>query len=677
MERRVAPVAALVVVLTLAGVAFGATGHPAPQALEAVTWPASTLLVSEVQTGGATASDEFAEITNVGEASVDLAGFELAYVTATGSTVTRKAAWSTTLLLDPGSHLLIANAAGAYAPLADATYTGGFAATGGAVVLRAIAGAPVDAVGWGDATSSFVEGSPVGAPAAGSSIERKPGGLEGNTLDTNVNATDWFQQATPNPQSLAAPPVPAPIPTATPEPTASPVATPALSLQPSASPTTAPTSSAEPSASVAPTSIPTTSPTVEPTATPSPTIAPTPDPTPTVVPTDVPTAAPTAPPDPSSEPTAALTPAPSAVATVTPLPVISIEAARGLPDGATARIQGVLSNQLGALEAGRKAFVQDDTGGIALYLDVAVTGGLPADTLVLVQGTLDERFGERTLRVAVSEVISLGEQQRPPPWELPTGEIGEANEGWRAIIQGVTVGSPSELADGLGLLVNDGSGEVRLIVGPSALAGAAVPSGTHVIAVGPVGQRDSSGTGLSGYRVHATEQSDFGILPPPTPSPTVTPSAAPTAAPTSTPAPPATPNATATPKPTPVPTPTPAPTATPTPSPTPTATPSPSPTRTPGPTPNPAPTAPPTLTIVEARGAPVGTVISVAGVVTAEAGRLGLPPVIAIADGTSGSRSGCRAARPSAAGAPPWSSGGRSRTPTASSSYDRRPRASR
>ena len=39
---------------------------------------------------------------------------------------------------------------------------------------------------------------------------------------------------------------------------------------------------------------------------------------------------------------------------------------------------------------------------------------------------------------------------------------------------------------------------------------------------------------------------------------------------------------------------------------------------------------------MEARGAPVGAVVTVAGVVTAEAGRLGLPPLIAIADGTGG-----------------------------------------
>ena len=134
MERRVAPLAALWVVLSVGGAAFAAGSDLAPEPLAAVTWPVSTLLVSEVQTGGASASDEFAEITNVGPATVDLAGLEIVYVTTTGSTVTRKASWSTSTLLAPGRHLFIANTAGIYAALADSTYSSGFAATGGAIV---------------------------------------------------------------------------------------------------------------------------------------------------------------------------------------------------------------------------------------------------------------------------------------------------------------------------------------------------------------------------------------------------------------------------------------------------------------------------------------------------------------------------------------------------------------
>ena len=155
-------------------------------------------------------------LTNVGTSSVDLAGLEVVYVTSTGGTVTRKASWASSVLLAPGRHLLIANSSGIFGPLADATYSGGFAGTGGAIVLRAIGGAPVDAVGWGDATNAFVEGTAAGAPAAGSSIERKPGGLAGNTIDTNANSADFFLQPSPNPQNLAAPPVPAHTPSPTP-----------------------------------------------------------------------------------------------------------------------------------------------------------------------------------------------------------------------------------------------------------------------------------------------------------------------------------------------------------------------------------------------------------------------------------------------------------------------------
>ena len=62
----------------------------------------------------------------------------------------------------------------------------------GAIVLRRIGGGPLDAIGWGDAVSSFVEGSAAPAPPPGSSLERRPGGIDGNGVDTNDNATDWL-----------------------------------------------------------------------------------------------------------------------------------------------------------------------------------------------------------------------------------------------------------------------------------------------------------------------------------------------------------------------------------------------------------------------------------------------------------------------------------------------------
>jgi len=218
--RRSGPAALLVAmafVLVLASFAAAAPrrlGSRSWSSLAAVPWPVSSVVVSEVQTGGASASDEFAELYNAGPLAADLAGLELVYVTSTGSTVTRKAIWSTSTILEPGRHLLVANSAGIYAASADLVYSGGFAATGGAVALRLVGGAAIDAVGWGDATNTFVEGSPVAAPAAGSSIERNPGGSAGNGIDTNDNAADFgvANPPTPSPCGSDCPTTPPPSP---------------------------------------------------------------------------------------------------------------------------------------------------------------------------------------------------------------------------------------------------------------------------------------------------------------------------------------------------------------------------------------------------------------------------------------------------------------------------------
>jgi hypothetical protein len=288
---------------------------------------------------------------------------------------------------------------------------------------------------------------------------------------------------------------------------------------------------------------------------------------------------------------------------------VTIAAARTLPDGTAAVVVGTLTTDLGALEAGRSGFVQDTTAGIAVYLDATLAPTIPAGTRVRLEGTLDERYGARTLRVATSSILDIGFGPLPVPVEVGTGAVGEAVEGRRVIVTGITSGSPTTYADGLGILVNDGSGVVRVIVGPNALNGAALTSGVLVRATGPVGQRDSSGTGLSGYRIHPTGPGELELLPPP-PTPEPTASASPSPSPE--------PSATADPTGSPEPTPTAAPS--PDPSPAPSASPSPS----------------PAITIAEARTRSVGSVVSVTGVVTAEAGRIGTPSLLAIGDATGG-----------------------------------------
>ena len=264
-------------------------------------------------------------------------------------------------------------------------------------------------------------------------------------------------------------------------------------------------------------------------------------------------------------------------------------------------MRGVLTTPLGALESGRAAFVEDVTGGIGLYLDAAPPDGWPAGTIVELRGTVDERYGQRTIRAAFADLAADGTGALPGPLGIATGDAGEDVEGRRLAVAGITVGSPSTLADGTGLLVDDGSGELRLIVAPDALGSASVPAGSSVRAAGPLGQRDSTGTGTSGYRLHAVLPGDFAIdAPPPSPTPTPGPSPSPS----------------------------------PTPGPSPTASPSPAPTATPDPTPSAS--AAPTIPVAVARTLPVGTSVAVRGVVTAEPGRVGIPPLFVIQDGMSG-----------------------------------------
>jgi hypothetical protein len=114
MDRARRAAANALIVLVIVVLAGGPGGGGVPSALAAaVGWPTSTLVLSEVQTGGASASDEFIEIANQGPAATDLFGLELVYATSSGSTVTRKATWGSSRLLAPGQRFLLANASGA------------------------------------------------------------------------------------------------------------------------------------------------------------------------------------------------------------------------------------------------------------------------------------------------------------------------------------------------------------------------------------------------------------------------------------------------------------------------------------------------------------------------------------------------------------------------------------
>ena len=267
---------------------------------------------------------------------------------------------------------------------------------------------------------------------------------------------------------------------------------------------------------------------------------------------------------------------------------------------------------LGALETGRSAFVQDETGGIGLYLDATVAAALPAGTAVHVHGTLGTRYEQRTIRAAEADIRADGIVGLPDAVAVEARRVGEAYEGLRVTLSGVVASTPSDLADGLSVDLDDGTGIVKAVIGPEAMGGLEIATDDVVTVRGPLGQRDSTGTGVGGYRIYAISDGDLVIAEPsPTPTPTPTPAVTPT------------------PKPTPSPTPTPAPT--PTPTPTPVATPTATATATPSPTPASA-----VGSIAAARALAVGTTVTLRGTVIAEVGRTGIPGLVAIGDETGG-----------------------------------------
>ena len=393
------------------------------------------LVVSEVVTGGASASDELIELYNPSASPLPLEGLEVVYVTASGATITRRAAWELGApSVPPGGHVLVANAAGIYAAIADETYASGIAATGGSVAIRILgASTAIDAVGWGNAASTWLEGTPEAAPAAGSSLERLPGGALGSGQDTDDNAADFVDRTGPEPQNLASPP--------TPDPGGSP---------------------------------------------------PTPTPTPMPEPTPVPTPGPTPP----------------------PASAVAVADARQAPDGTVVTIEAVALTGSTFHDGG--GFVADATGGIAVLLADGAFG--PGERL-RISGEVDDRFSQRTLRASGGSFVRLGTGAEPAPIGSATGSVGENHEGRLVRVEGTIAGSPTPLSSGLGLDVDDGSGAVRVIVGTATgIDTSAWQSGRIVELVGVVGQRDSTGSGVEGYRVMPRDPGDIVRVGSPSPS---------------------------------------------------------------------------------------------------------------------------------------------------------------
>ena len=167
------------------------------------------ILISEVLTGEAGNNNyEFIELYNAGDDAADLKGYSLWYRLPSSETDLRVSEWSSETLIPAHGHYLLVRDGQDFGIVPNTNFRQALNTSSGGLLLRDPNGDSADAVGWGEAPSSFFEGSPIDAPGNGIALERLPGGDDGNKRDKNNNVSDFRQIVLPNPQNTGSPPTP-------------------------------------------------------------------------------------------------------------------------------------------------------------------------------------------------------------------------------------------------------------------------------------------------------------------------------------------------------------------------------------------------------------------------------------------------------------------------------------
>ncbi|HUC87301.1 MAG TPA: lamin tail domain-containing protein [Candidatus Saccharimonadales bacterium] len=198
------------------GVALAIAGATAiSTAAMGATDPASGsshVVISEVETGTtASASQEFVELYNPTGSSITVNGWTVEYKAATSTDTAANWVKHATLAgtIVPYGFYLVAPKT--YLAMADADWSATLAGSGGNLRVRDDSGEVIDQLGYGTTANAAEGGAPALAPAAGQSLERLPGRLDeldGNGVDTDVNAADFILRTDPQPQSSESLPEP-------------------------------------------------------------------------------------------------------------------------------------------------------------------------------------------------------------------------------------------------------------------------------------------------------------------------------------------------------------------------------------------------------------------------------------------------------------------------------------
>jgi hypothetical protein len=158
---------------------------------------ASDIVISEIQVGGTDSKDEFIELYNNDNDSVDLTGFKLERKSKSGTKYLLVSSAKFSKTIPPKGYFLITHSDYEVKYSADLVYSssGYSIAPDNTVVLSDKSGSILDKVGYGLATD-FENSSAVG-PGDNKSIERK---LSGNIMiDTDDNSKDFSISYAPSP----------------------------------------------------------------------------------------------------------------------------------------------------------------------------------------------------------------------------------------------------------------------------------------------------------------------------------------------------------------------------------------------------------------------------------------------------------------------------------------------
>ncbi len=163
------------------------------------------LVISEVQTGGATAAQEFVEIFNNSATTVNVTNWKLTYYSSSSDLSTPTQTFATfSGAIAPHSYVLLVSSVYILPSgvIQDGTFTGGMSSTGGHLRILDSNGIEKDKFGWGTAINP--EGVASSAPPSSSSANRKVD--QNGLVDTDNNSQD-FITTSPSPQGGGLAPV--------------------------------------------------------------------------------------------------------------------------------------------------------------------------------------------------------------------------------------------------------------------------------------------------------------------------------------------------------------------------------------------------------------------------------------------------------------------------------------